>query len=107
MPTPSRGIPIQLDKERRLRYPLGELKGLDGDQDVATLIWLGLKHEDGALTVEQVGEMVDLEMLPSLIEPLKKASAGAIDLSKILGPDTAGKDEAATTTTTETAPTSS
>lgn len=80
----SRGVKITLDRERRLRYPLGVLNDLQGDADLAKILYAGLKHEDPELTVEKVGELVDLEMLPELAEPLKKATGGMIDLSRLL-----------------------
>lgn len=86
MSAPTRGIPIELDRKRHLRFPLGVLKDIaDTDADVLTMIWLGLKHEDPELTIEQVGEIVDLEMLPTLTDALKKASGGMLDLTGMVG----------------------
>ncbi|HSH45231.1 MAG TPA: hypothetical protein VK966_05220 [Longimicrobiales bacterium] len=88
MPAPTRGVAITLDRERHLRFPLGVLRDIQGDDaDMVTILHTGLKHEDPELTVEQVGEMIDLEMLPELTEPLKKATGGMIDLGRLLDAD--------------------
>lgn len=82
-----------LDRERRLRYPLAVLRDLEGEADLARMLYAGLKHEDPDLTVEQVAEMVDLEMLEDLTEPLKRATGGMVDLSSVLGSVAEADDE--------------
>ena len=77
MPSPTKGVPVNLDRLRHLRYPLGVLRDIE-TTDLATVLWLGLKHEDAELTVEQVGEMYDLSMMPDLVEPLRKATGGLV-----------------------------
>lgn len=88
-PAPTRGVPVELDRTRRLRYPLGVLHGYTGEGDVGTaladLLHRGLKHEDPDLTVEEVGEIVDLEMIPNLIEPLRKATGGLANVEALFG----------------------
>lgn len=83
MPSPTKGVAVELDKERHLRYPLGTLREVSADADLVTVLYLGLKHEDGDLTPEQVGEMIDLEMLPELAEPLRKATGNLIDIDRM------------------------
>lgn len=80
MPSPSKGVPVTLDRVRHLRYPLGVLRGITVDTDLAEVLYLGLKHEDEELTAEQVGEMIDLEMMPSLADPLKRATGGLVNV---------------------------
>lgn len=81
--TPTRGVPVTLDRERRLRYPLSAVKEMAEDTTLDRLLWLGLRHEDPDLTQEQVADMIDLEMLMELREPLKRATAGRFDLDKL------------------------
>lgn len=71
---------IQLDKERTFRYPLYSLIQLEEVQGVKlsdlsdeekakdlktilSLIWAGLIHEDKDLTIEDVGNMIDISEL--------------------------------------------
>lgn len=62
MTHPTRGVAVELDRERRLRYPMSAIKeiqarfdinlmageGLQAESldDVVWVIWLGLRHED-------------------------------------------------------------
>ncbi|MFW6202560.1 MAG: hypothetical protein ACOC8B_08275 [Gemmatimonadota bacterium] len=93
--TATRGVPVTLDKERRLRFPIGVMRDLE-DADLATILHAGLVHEDPDLTVEQVGQMIDLEMLPELAEPVKRATSGMVDIAHILGAATAEAGKATT-----------
>jgi len=84
-PTPTRGVVVQLDRERRLRYTLGVMRkireefGKDAveegfaNDDLAKLFLYGLQHEDPDLTLEQVEEMVDGENLKSLTDAMVEA----------------------------------
>jgi hypothetical protein len=86
VPAPTRGVPVELDRTRRLRYTFatrrkmiealgGEEKltaSLSGD-DLCKVLWYGLQHEDPSLTVEQVEDMVDLENLSETVTALSKA----------------------------------
>lgn len=82
-------VPITLDKERTLAFPLMslvrlkkeygiELKDLQDEkkaQDIETIltvIWAGLIHEDRELTVEDVGYMIDITELPEVSEKLSE-----------------------------------
>lgn len=84
-PTPSRGVPVQLDRVRYLRYPLSALRKLGTEeQQLGSVLHMGLVGDDPELTLDQVEDMIDLEVLPSLQGAIKKATAGLIDLSAIL-----------------------
>lgn len=97
----AKGVPITLDKERRIRFTLATwrkmsrdmdprvMEGLytafqgDGEPDfrgtldlmaaMCDLLWLGLLHEDDTLTVDQVGAMVDADNYNQVFEALGKA----------------------------------
>ncbi len=85
---PTRGVPIQMDRVRHLRFSLKTLRelreefgkdvletGFEGD-NVARLLWYGMKWEDDALTVEMIEEEVDLENLAEIMQAVVKASGG-------------------------------
>lgn len=85
-PTPTRGVEITLDKKRYLRYPLGVLNSMkDGKTTLGQLLFLGLKRDDPELTLEQVEDMIDLENLKDLFEPVKKATGGIVNLTRVFG----------------------
>lgn len=84
---------IQLDKERKLAFPIMslirlkkeygiQLKDLQDEekaQDMETIlaiIWAGLIHEDKELSFEELGYMIDINMLPSISEKLSEVFAG-------------------------------
>lgn len=85
-PSPTRGVPIVLDRERHLRFSLKTMRemrekfGPDGlkagfNQDkIAELLWYGLRGEDPGLTVEDVEELVDLETLKDVMEAVSLAT---------------------------------
>ncbi|WP_026486808.1 hypothetical protein [Caldanaerobius polysaccharolyticus] len=82
-------IPIQLDKERHLKFDLNafaELEDLYGDINIAfeamqkgsikairAMLWAGLVHEDKTLTLEQVGEMVHLGNINEVMSAITRA----------------------------------
>ncbi len=85
-PTPTRGVPVQLDKLRHLRFSLRTMRevreefgkdalasGLEGDS-VAKMLWYGLKHEDPELTPEIIEDIVDLEQLSDVMEAVAQAT---------------------------------
>ena len=84
-PTPTRGVPVMLDKERRFRYTLRVLEDIAKEfgenalsveltgKKLAKVLWYGLKHEDPALTVDALEDLIDLENLPEVLEAMKKA----------------------------------
>jgi hypothetical protein len=85
MPKPTKGVPVELDKTRHLRFPLSALHAIAENPSLEHVLYLGLKHEDDTLTPESVGDLVGLDMLDSLQEPLKKATGGLVDLSAVFG----------------------
>ncbi|MGH9255467.1 MAG: hypothetical protein ACRD3C_12980 [Vicinamibacterales bacterium] len=84
--TPTRGVAVKLDRTRYLRYSLAALKQLQiegADKSLGQVLLLGLQKDDPTLTLEQVEDLVDLENLNTLFAPIKKATGGLIDLSKV------------------------
>lgn len=82
-PTPTRGVPVELDRERRLRYSLKTMREMRralgeaptvGTDILCKVLWYGLKHEDPTLTEDAIEEMVDLENLPDVVRAVRKAS---------------------------------
>lgn len=85
-PTPTRGVVIQLDKERHLRFSLKTMRELReafgddalekgvGTDAIAQLLWYGLRWEDPGLTVEDVEDLVDLENLEDMMLAVAKAT---------------------------------
>jgi hypothetical protein len=79
-------VAIKLDKERRLRLTLNGmvkfrqetgkdlLKGFDMDDmsadDIRALLWACLVWEDKDLTLEDVGDMIDMRNMPAVIKAL-------------------------------------
>lgn len=84
-PKPTRGVAVELDRKRYLRFPLAALRQIDENTDLVTILYLGLRHEDEDLTEDDVGEIIDLEMLKDLTEPLRKATAGLINVDALFG----------------------
>lgn len=79
---------VTLDKERTLKFTLNSLvyaeengvdiqtMGKEGSiklKDLRTLLFAGLMHEDKELTVEAVGELIDMDNLSSITEALTSA----------------------------------
>lgn len=97
-PTPSRGVPVELDRTRYLRYPIGTLRKLfsegEGSDEfhLGRLLHAGLVGDDPELTEEQVEDMIDLEHLSELQEPLLRATGKLLDLEKMF-PVMFGKEE--------------
>lgn len=76
---PVRGLRLELDRPRHLRFTLGALRrieeasgiGIEQQAELAewsrtlvgvtTMLWAGLVHEDPDLTLEQVYEIVDIQ----------------------------------------------
>ncbi|HEY8390105.1 MAG TPA: hypothetical protein VIL26_04050 [Clostridia bacterium] len=69
-----KGITIELDKPRTLRYGMNALAKIEditqkpivsldlnniGIRDLLAIIYAGLYHEDQTLTIEKVGDLVD------------------------------------------------
>ncbi len=88
MTKPTKGVKVVLDRERYLRYPLSIVSDLDeigklGAGALGRILHLGLKRDDPELTQEQVEDMVDLQMLRELVEPIKEATGGLVDMQKL------------------------
>lgn len=82
---PTRGVQIELDKARYLRYPVGVLKQLRSDSDLSlgAVLLLGLQADDPTLTLAQIEDLVDLENMHTLFEPMRRATGGLIDLTRL------------------------
>lgn len=95
-PTPRRGRPIELEGQMHyLRYSLKTMrelreefgpdaieKGLDQNL-IGKLIWYGLKHEESALTLDQVEEQVDLENLTDIMKVVAQATGSRARLELV------------------------
>jgi hypothetical protein len=83
-------INIELDKPRRLLYTLGAMAeyeritgknflDLPTEKITATLLlnvlYVGLKHEDKSLTVEEVGAMITVENLSAIKTKIAEAAS--------------------------------
>ena len=71
------------DKERELLYTLEELYEMnqlrktsepDDPRNFARMVWLGLRHEDATLTLEQVTRLIDAPNLDYYRECVAEAS---------------------------------
>ncbi len=94
-PTPTRGVPLMLDKKRRLRFSLKTMRLLReefgdktlttglGQDSIGKFLWYGLKHEDPELTIDQVEEMIDLEQLTEVLEAIAKATGNRGKLEQL------------------------
>ncbi|KHO62672.1 hypothetical protein THYS13_07350 [Thermoanaerobacter sp. YS13] len=87
-------IPIQLDKERHLKFDLNafaELEEIYRDINIAfeamqkgsikairAMLWAGLVHEDKTLTLEKVGEMVHLGNINEVMNAITQAISEAM-----------------------------
>jgi len=100
-PTPTRGVPIMLDRERRLRYSLKTVRELKkefgegalsrgvGEDGIAKLLWYGLKSDDPELSCEDVEELVDLEHLTEVMEKVSIATGSRSQFEMEEEPDKA------------------
>lgn len=91
-------VPIQLDKERHLKYDFNafcEIEERLGSVDAAfdilqnfsikgmrTLLWAGLIHEDDSLTEREVGAMVGFSGVEHLAKLITEALVGAMPEAK-------------------------
>ena len=84
-PTPSKGVPVDLDRRRYFRYNLRDLRkireefgdevlqaGVSGDK-LAKVLCIGLQGDDPDLTPEKVEEIIDLEKLEDVVAAMRKA----------------------------------
>lgn len=83
-PAPTRGVPLELDKTRYLRYSLATRRKIRvefgeeetktyTDDKLAKLLWYGLVEDDPTLTIEQLENIIDLENLHVVMEAVQKA----------------------------------
>lgn len=85
-----KGVPIQLDKKRHLKFDLNALceleeryETIDKAVDVITnnpklkdiryILYLALSHEDEELTEKQVGKLITIKNINEVINALNKA----------------------------------
>ena len=104
--TAGRAVPVLLDKERRLRYQFNGLCDVErvlgktlmetvstsmGFYEIRGLLWCGLVHEDPALTVPGVGDLVQgyLEA-GGRVDQLVDTMRQALEVSGLLAPPPAG-----------------
>lgn len=84
-PTPTRGVPVELDKTRYFRFTLGTIRkireelgdealegGVKGDK-LAKVFWYGLIGDDPNLSLDAVEDMIDMENLETVVAAMKKA----------------------------------
>lgn len=86
-------VAIELDKERRLKFnlnaliiaeeisgkKLSELNAEEGGFDLSFLramLYAGLKWEDRELTLEEVGDLIDMENMSDVTDKLGEAMQG-------------------------------
>lgn len=107
----SRGVIINLDRERKLRYTInslieleqaigGPLGGMLGNRTglrmIRALVWVGLKHEQKGLTEDRVGELLqDYLNQGGSLESLGEKITEALKMSGILPDDDADPNETA------------
>lgn len=116
-PTPTRGVPIELDRTRHLRYSLAttrkmrekfgdtfEKEGI-GDEAIAEVLWFGLKHEDDEITIEAIEEMVDLQNLATVMSCVMEAMGQKVNpqLAVVAATPAAAEQQVASEATNENA----
>ncbi len=83
---------IQLDRERTLNFNLNALRKIEketgkkiseladgfGLDEMQTVLWAGLVHEDPELTFERVGEIVDIQSLGKVGDAIAEAVGKAL-----------------------------
>jgi len=88
-------VPIQLDKQRRLRFDtnafcmLEEITGRSfsevaqkaGITEIRALLYCGLYWDDNSLTLETTGEIMDVVMREDKLDVLTEAIGKATDLA--------------------------
>lgn len=84
-PPPSRGVPVELDRVRYLRYTLGTLRKIRqefgqeqlaagvSEEKLAKVLWYGLVGDDPDLKQEDVENLIDLEHLPVVVKAMRTA----------------------------------
>lgn len=96
-PPPTRGVPVELDRTRYLRYTLATMRTIReefgkelaagiSDDKLAKVLWYGLRGEDPTVTIEQVEEAIDLENLSTVMDAMRKAMGQKARVERIAGP---------------------
>ena len=88
---PIKSIPIQLDKQRHLRFDFNALCALEdelglsiaklgnilagsvGLKDLRAIVWAGLIHEDESLSVKDVGNFLELGEMAEIADKIRQA----------------------------------
>lgn len=102
-------VPIDLDKRRHLLFDFNTLalietlteRNMLGENawddlkaaDIRAFLYAGLRHEDPALTLEQVGSLIHVGSVKQVAEALKKAQEVVEDEAE--GPPVTGPQRAA------------
>jgi len=94
-------VPLELDKPRTLRLTLGAMKLAEDElkrvygvpklnllalfqrgevsfTDLLVVMWAGLRHEDPSLTLEQAGELLELEHIGLVSQKITEAFTAAL-----------------------------
>lgn len=81
-------VEVELDKKRHFRFTMNSLEVIEDElgfqlhemkdkqlkiKEIKVIMWAGLIHEDGELTKEQVGDMIDLDNMAYVQEKLGEA----------------------------------
>lgn len=85
----SKAVKVTLDRERTLKFTLNSFAELEEKYGTVNeamakleagsmkasifMIWAGLVHEDPELTPKQVGDMIEVHLLPELMESITAA----------------------------------
>lgn len=101
--------PITLDKERSFKYGMRALSTLEKKfkqpisninfdelsiEQLATIFWAGLIHEDDKLTVDNVMDLIDeYSTMGEVAEVAIKAFSGAFNTSETIDTQTFGDEE--------------
>lgn len=75
------GTNAMIELEERLEKPLTELDEAMGYKELRTIFYVGLKWEDKKLTVEDVGDLMDIVIGDKGIEYLSETMAKAMELA--------------------------
>jgi hypothetical protein len=103
-----KSIPIQLDRERNLKFDLNAFieleekygsiddafKSLEGGRikAIRTILWAGLLHEDENLTEKRVGALVTVDKLNEITDKLTEAINKALPTGDPKNPQTPALD---------------
>jgi hypothetical protein len=93
-PTESTKITLSDGIERTLRYPLSALKEAKqefgasimsfealknlNEDNIGKLVWYGLRADDPSITVEQIDALIEMPMLPYIMQQFALALGGSL-----------------------------